>query len=76
MADWTNDALGARGRIAATTDRRRALDGADFAINMIQVGGHAATRLDFEIPAKYGSARPSPTLRGSVPCSAPCAPSP
>jgi alpha-galactosidase len=54
MARWTNDTLGARGRISATTDRRRALDGADFAINVIQVGGHAATRLDFEIPKKYG----------------------
>ncbi len=54
MAHWTNDTLGARGRIVTTTDRRRALDGADFTINMIQVGGHAATRLDFVIPAKYG----------------------
>ena len=54
MARWTNDTLGARGRITATTDRRRALDGADFAINMVQVGGHAATQLDFEIPKRYG----------------------
>jgi alpha-galactosidase len=54
MARWTNGALKARGRISKTTDRRRALDGADFAVNMIQVGGHAATMLDFEVPAKYG----------------------
>jgi len=54
MARWTSDALGGQGRISAHTDRRRALDGADFAINMIQVGGHAATLLDFEIPKKYG----------------------
>ena len=54
MAHWTNDTLGARGRIVATTERRRALDGVDFAINMIQVGGHAATQLDFVIPQKYG----------------------
>jgi len=54
MARWTSDALGARGRISTTTDRRRALDGADFAVNVIQVGGHAATLLDFEIPKKYG----------------------
>ena len=54
MARWTNDALGARGRISTTADRRRALDGADFAVNVIQVGGHAATLLDFEIPRKYG----------------------
>jgi alpha-galactosidase len=41
--------------IEATTDRRRALDGADYAINMIQVGGYKpATVTDFEIPKKYG----------------------
>jgi len=54
MARWTNDTLGAHARISTTTDRRRALDGADFAVNVIQVGGHAATLLDFEIPKKYG----------------------
>jgi len=54
MARWTNDALGAHARISTTSDRRRALDGADFAVNVIQVGGHAATLLDFEIPKKYG----------------------
>jgi len=54
MARWTSDALGGGGRISTTTDRRRALDGADFAVNVIQVGGHAATLLDFEIPRKYG----------------------
>ena len=54
MARWTSKTLGADGRISGTTDRRRALDGADFALNMIQVGGHAATLLDFEIPKKYG----------------------
>ena len=54
MARWTSDTLGARARLTTTTDRRRALDGADFAINTIEVGGIAATRLDFEIPARYG----------------------
>ncbi len=47
-------ARGARPAITAEPDRRAALDGADFAINMIQVGGHAATVTDFEIPARYG----------------------
>jgi len=47
--------LGARPTIAATTDRSRALDGADYAICMIQVGGYKpATVVDFEIPKKYG----------------------
>jgi alpha-galactosidase len=54
MARWTNDALGAHATIEAHTDRRRALEGCDHAINMIQVGGHAATLIDFEIPARYG----------------------
>jgi alpha-galactosidase len=45
--------LGGEARIEAHLDRRRALAGADFAINMIQVGGHAATLHDFEIPARH-----------------------
>ena len=46
---------GASPTITATTDRRRALDGADYAINMIQVGGYQpSTVIDFEIPKKYG----------------------
>src|ERR687898_513031 len=45
----------AESTIEATTDRRRALDGADYAINLIQVGGYRpATVIDFEIPKKYG----------------------
>src|SRR3954452_16888200 len=48
------DALGANPRIEATLDRREALDGADFVINMVQVGGVDATLVDFEIPRKYG----------------------
>lgn len=40
--------------IETTTDRRRSLDGADYAINMIQVGGYdPCTITDFEIPKKY-----------------------
>jgi alpha-galactosidase len=41
--------------IEATTDRREALAGADYVINMIQVGGYKpATVVDFEIPKRYG----------------------
>lgn len=47
--------LGARPTIEATTDRQRALDGADYAICMIQVGGYKpSTVIDFEIPKRYG----------------------
>jgi alpha-galactosidase len=47
--------LGASPTIEATTDRRRALDGADYAICMIQVAGYKpGTMIDFEIPKQYG----------------------
>ena len=48
-------ALDANAKIVATTDRRAALDGATFAINMIQVGGYEpCTVTDFEIPKRFG----------------------
>lgn len=47
--------LGVNPTITATTDRRRALDGADYVISMFQVGGYRpSTVIDFEIPQKYG----------------------
>ena len=55
MARNVASALEARPTVEATTDRRRALDGADYAICMIQVGGYRpGTVTDFEIPKKYG----------------------
>src|SRR6476469_2056542 len=48
------DALGADPKIEATRDRRKALEGADFVINMVQIGGFDSTLVDFEIPRKYG----------------------
>src|SRR5690606_32714851 len=48
-------ALGVKPVIEATTDRQKALDGADYAIAMFQVGGYKpGTVIDFEIPKKYG----------------------
>ncbi|MDZ4770125.1 MAG: alpha-glucosidase/alpha-galactosidase [Chloroflexota bacterium] len=47
--------LGAHPTVTATTDRQRALDGADYAISMIQVAGYKpGTVIDFEIPRQYG----------------------
>jgi alpha-galactosidase len=41
--------------VETTTHRRAALEGADYVINMIQVGGYEpATVIDFEIPKRYG----------------------
>jgi alpha-galactosidase len=55
VARKVSAALGVQPTIEATTDRRKALDGADYAISMIQVGGYKpSTVVDFEIPKKYG----------------------
>jgi alpha-galactosidase len=54
VARVTAQEAGAAPAIEAHLDRRRALDGADYAINAVQVGGHAATVIDHEIPARYG----------------------
>jgi alpha-galactosidase len=54
IAAATNRATGAHLRIEAHLDRRAALDGADYVINEIQVGGFDATLRDFDIPKRYG----------------------
>jgi alpha-galactosidase len=49
------DTLGARTVVSSTADQREALDGADFVITMMQVGGYRpATVTDFEVPKRYG----------------------
>ena len=45
---------GGNPKIEGTRDRRQALRGADFVINMVQIGGFDSTLVDFEIPRKYG----------------------
>jgi alpha-galactosidase len=54
IAHATARAADAHPEVLATPDRRRALDGADYVINTIQVGMHDATVRDFEIPERYG----------------------
>jgi len=55
VAHRVAEATGAHPTITATLDRHEALDGADYAINMIQVGGfHPATVVDFEVPQRFG----------------------
>lgn len=53
-AEQIRDRCGASGTVTATTERVRALEGADFVINMVQVGGVDATRTDFAVPARFG----------------------
>jgi len=55
VAHKVADFFGAKPKIEATLDRRQALDGADYAISMFQVGGYKpGTVIDFEVPKKYG----------------------
>ena len=54
VARWTAGALHAAPTITSHLDRREAVDGAQYVINMVQVGMHDATLVDFEIPKRYG----------------------
>ena len=47
--------MGTGARVEATTDRARALDGADFVVTAFQIGGYRpSTVIDFDIPRQYG----------------------
>ena len=54
MVAWAASELGATPSIGTYDDRRSAIAGSDFVINMVQVGGHEATLHDFELPRRYG----------------------
>jgi len=54
IARATAQAAGANPEVFTTTDRRRALEGADYVINVIQVGGFDGITSDLTIPEKYG----------------------
>lgn len=54
MARYVARERGATPLVTAHADRRTALDGSDFVLNMVQIGGHPATLRDFELPARYG----------------------
>lgn len=45
---------GSNTRIVKTTDLESAVEKSDFVINTVQIGGQAATEIDFDIPEKYG----------------------
>jgi alpha-galactosidase len=48
-------AMGTGARVETTSDRARALDGADFVVTAFQIGGYQpSTVIDFEIPKQYG----------------------
>ena len=41
-------------RVTATTNRREAVEGADYVVNTTRIGGLEAFQLDIDIPLKYG----------------------
>lgn len=45
---------GLKTRVSATTDRRRALEGARYVMNVVRIGGLEAFATDISIPLKYG----------------------
>jgi alpha-galactosidase len=54
MARWTAAQFGANAVVEEHADRRACVAGANFVINMVQIGMHPATLIDFDIPRKYG----------------------
>jgi alpha-galactosidase/6-phospho-beta-glucosidase family protein len=48
------NANSARGKLTVTTNRRRALEGANYAVSVVRVGGLEAFQTDVDIPLKYG----------------------
>ncbi len=55
VAHRLNEKLGGQATITASQDRKEALKGSSYVINMIQVAGYKpGTVIDFEIPKKYG----------------------
>ena len=55
VADKLVTTLGAGASVEATTDRRRAVDGADFVVVAFQIGGfEPATVTDFAVPGQFG----------------------
>jgi alpha-galactosidase len=54
MAGYVAGVRGSSPTITTHLDRRAALDGADYVLNMVQIGGHPSTLVDFELPARFG----------------------
>ncbi|MFL5738286.1 MAG: alpha-glucosidase/alpha-galactosidase [Actinomycetota bacterium] len=54
MAHATAEVVGRVVDVEAHLERRPAVEGADYVVNEIQVGGYDATLKDFEIPKRFG----------------------
>lgn len=53
-AEQVAQRLGRLLTVTVSLERRAALEGADFVVNMMQVGGIASTRIDLELPESWG----------------------
>src|SRR5579863_5576326 len=54
MARKVAESLCVQPKITAHLERKAALEGANYVINTIQVGGLPSTLIDFEVPKRYG----------------------
>jgi len=54
LAHKVNEALGTKASVMATTDQRKALEGADFVIVCISTGGFRSMAVDLDVPAAHG----------------------
>ena len=54
LAQRDIDANGVPATLSSTTNRRRALEGANYVLNTTRIGGLKAFQSDIEIPLKYG----------------------
>lgn len=54
IAERDIKANGLPATVVATTDRKKALEGADYILNLTRIGGLEAFALDVEIPLRYG----------------------
>jgi len=54
MAEELKDERGCAAEIEAHLELGPALKGADYVINVVQIGGKESTYIDFDIPEKYG----------------------
>ena len=54
MAEAVAGQVGASPSVSTYGDLGEAVTGADFVINAVNVGGHAATLVDFDVPERFG----------------------
>jgi alpha-galactosidase len=54
IAHRVAEQVGAHPKVSTHSGRRDALAGAGYVINMVQIGGIDATRVDFDVPERFG----------------------